>query len=145
MSFSRIRFGTRRWLSRARALAARILRHPTWVVERARVRLVRAPTRNAGRDLSSEIAAHAVDLSTLLARVGADMGSGTAPAPAPSWLPTPDDHDETEWTSRLTLLRLIYALVRVRKPQTMLEVGVERGFSTAVALHAMEENGVGEL
>ena len=41
--------------------------------------------------------------------------------------------------------RFIYLLIRACRPQVVLETGVADGYSTAVMLAALEENGIGEL
>ncbi len=47
--------------------------------------------------------------------------------------------------ARRTLMDIVGVTVRVVKPRVMVETGVAAGFTTAVALAAMEANGIGHL
>lgn len=42
-------------------------------------------------------------------------------------------------------LEMLYALVRARRPQIIVETGVCNGMSSAIILHALEKNGTGRL
>ncbi len=49
------------------------------------------------------------------------------------------------WDGTRELAQLCYALVRLKKPATVVETGVGRGVTSCYILRAMEENGVGHL
>lgn len=62
------------------------------------------------------------------------------------WLP--GDHDTaetTEYGGRRELLEMVRVVVRVMKPETIVETGVAQGLTTSVILRAMEDNGRGHL
>jgi len=50
-----------------------------------------------------------------------------------------------KWSATSELAATTYALVRMLKPDVMVETGVGAGVSSWTILHAMEENGVGKL
>jgi predicted O-methyltransferase YrrM len=50
-----------------------------------------------------------------------------------------------KWSATSELAATTYALVRLLKPETMVETGVGAGVSSWTILHAMEQNGIGKL
>jgi D-inositol-3-phosphate glycosyltransferase len=62
------------------------------------------------------------------------------------WIPQADPEEPlTAWNARVELLRVLGAVVRLLRPRVMIETGVALGFTTAVALRAMADNGEGHL
>lgn len=61
------------------------------------------------------------------------------------WLPQPESADRTSWDSRIVLLRVLSVVVRTLQPRVAVEIGVERGHSSAVTLEAMSTGGRGML
>jgi predicted O-methyltransferase YrrM len=53
--------------------------------------------------------------------------------------------DEVPMRARDELLMFLASQIRLRKPSSVLEIGVAHGVSSAVILHALEENGAGRL
>lgn len=51
----------------------------------------------------------------------------------------------TDWNASRTLARLAWVLVRTRRPERVLEVGVAAGLSSSFITGALEANGSGEL
>jgi len=67
-------------------------------------------------------------------------------AKAQFWAPPSDPAAPmSTWDARQSLQSLVSVAVRLVKPKIMVETGVARGYTTAVALAAMSENGVGGL
>jgi len=62
-----------------------------------------------------------------------------------AWLPEPRPDDQTAWRSRVVLLRILSAVVRLAEPRIAVEIGVERGYSSAVMLRWMDERSSGRL
>lgn len=60
-------------------------------------------------------------------------------------LPEREPGDQTAWESRLMLIRILGTLVRLAPPRIAVEIGVERGYSSAVILQAMAERETGRL
>lgn len=62
------------------------------------------------------------------------------------WIPHADHAEPfSVWNAREELLRIIGAIVKVRRPRVVVETGVALGFTTATVLRAMETNGEGHL
>ena len=67
-------------------------------------------------------------------------------AAARFWAPPSDSAaPRAGWDARQSLQSLVNIAVCLVKPHTMVETGVARGYTTAVALAAMRDNGVGRL
>jgi Methyltransferase domain len=132
-------------LLRAGAGLRRVLRHPRWSLEYARRLTERGhESNNDGFALDhyreytaaeEDAVRRILDLSKEDYRFLRDS----------VWIPDPEADDETAWSSRVVLLRTIGVAVRALRPDVMIETGVERGYSAAVALAAMRENGSGRL
>lgn len=60
---------------------------------------------------------------------------------AAAWSPERVGGDEIAWWSREVLLRLSAALVELLRPRTVIEVGVELGYSSAAILRALAAQG----
>jgi predicted O-methyltransferase YrrM len=67
-----------------------------------------------------------------------------AAAVAEAWRPEPAD-DEGDWRSRTVLFDILAAIVTLQRPSTVVEIGIERGYSSAVMLAAMSARGTGRL
>jgi predicted O-methyltransferase YrrM len=63
-------------------------------------------------------------------------------AVASAWRPDrPEPDDETAWESRTILLEILAVVVALTRPTVAVEVGVERGYSSAVLLAGMASGG----
>jgi predicted O-methyltransferase YrrM len=130
--------------ARMQSALTRIVAHPKWTLEG--LRRVRDQRREEGADFSLEryreyLASEEEAVAHVLGAAADDYRS----ARDGLWLPEPEAGDETHWSSRVVLLRTIGVVVRLLRPATMVETGVERGYSAAVAMAAMERNGRGRL
>ncbi len=61
------------------------------------------------------------------------------------WLPEPEVGDDTAWESRKVLLKTLGIVVAAARPETVVETGVERGYSSATWLVNMSRFGAGQL
>lgn len=133
-------------MSRTAALVDLALRHPTWALERLLVRF--EPSEGAlpapALDELSGLRDRADGVDAVLAAVTGQPEEVVARHSTPSWRPDAQADDAVA-DSRDPLLRAVYAAVRLLEPEAMVEVGVERGYSSAVALRALAENGHGRL
>jgi predicted O-methyltransferase YrrM len=128
---------------RARRVIGRAVSHPGWALTQARQVVER---RREGRPMSlRDFERYVVPEEEAVMRVtGIDAGRYRELRDA-LWFPTPEPEQRTAWSSREVLLRVLGVTVRALRPEVMLETGVERGYSTAVTLAAMDANGVGSL
>ncbi len=130
-------------MSRLLAAARRLAAHPTWAVEYAR--MARDRRQPAPHFSLSEQHGHLVDGREALAGPLGITASQFDGLRSRLWMPEPIERDHTAWRSRTPLLDLLGVTVRVLRPDVVVETGVERGFSSAVMLDAMEQNGTGRL
>ena len=130
----------RRRAAQVPATADRAVRHPRWFVET--LRLARDRRRHIRTPFSlrpyREHFASATDAVAAVARVDAREAEA---ALADVWTPAA----ESLLGARNELLEILTALVRLLRPASVLETGVAEGFSTAVILKAMAQNGRGHL
>jgi predicted O-methyltransferase YrrM len=66
-------------------------------------------------------------------------------AVASAWRPRREADDDTAWESRIVLLDVLATIVTLARPRAAIEIGVERGYSSAVILAGMRRAGAGEL
>lgn len=128
---------------RAFELARRLGRHPGWIAEHARL----ARDRRRGRgdfSLAKERDVFDDTVDVLAAVLGRDRPE-VAEATAGLWMPDRIEHDHTAWKSRLPLLTILGTCTRLLRPEILIETGVERGFSSATILAALETNQYGRL
>jgi predicted O-methyltransferase YrrM len=126
-------------------MISRLVTHPRW----ARAKLLgfaraHLPEPSPAAGLSSIESLPLQDVirrATQADRQAVDFALLDAPRPSlrgPSVLyGTPDASNE--------LVRLVYALCRILRPQLVVETGVAHGFTTAAMLRAMEQNDKGTL
>ena len=118
------------------------LRHPTWLREVVRVRL----RTIAERDREFNIRDHARYLRTAEAAVidayGIERAEYEALAAQVRMPPRPT---ESTWSAGDDLAAVIGAIILLRRPETVVETGVAMGFTTAVILAALADNGRGHL
>jgi hypothetical protein len=130
---------------RAGAALRRVLMHPSWSVEYAR-RLTKRGRVSGNGDFSLDRYREYTMGEEEAVRNVLELGKDDYRRLRGSlWMPDPEAGDETAWSSRVVLLRTIGVAVRALRPDAMIETGVERGYSAAVALAAMRENGSGRL
>lgn len=123
----------------------RRLRHPTWVLEN--LRLLRWKIQEPGRriDLDRHRERVGDERTAVLAGLGASEEAYDAALLA-AWVPPRDAGERrAAWDARAGLQSLVGITVRLLRPRVMLETGVARGFTTAVALAAMQDNQLGHL
>jgi GT2 family glycosyltransferase len=129
-----------------RGLAKRAVRHPQWAVESARL------ARGRGR---MEAEFDAFRLAAFEELIGGEpevmasvLGISTEEyrrLASELWTPHEPGHGIELWDARDALLRIVGVVVRVLRPERMVETGVARGRTTATALAAMAENEKGHL
>lgn len=123
----------------------RAARHPSWLMENLRLLNDRRAERRREFVLADH-REHIVDERTAVTTVLGVSGGEYDAARDALWTPPRDPGAPSAiQDSRLSLQRLVSATVRLQRPSTMVETGVARGFTTAVALTAMEELDQGRL
>ena len=131
--------------TRSRKLAnatRRAVQHPAWLQENLRAKL-RARSDRARRFVLADYAEHLCSVAEALGHAfGVSVSQYGALASRVRIPPAPE---HSIWGGGEDLLNLTGSLVLLRQPSVVLETGVAMGFSTAVILAAMEENGVGVL
>jgi predicted O-methyltransferase YrrM len=117
-------------------------RHPTWLGEAVR-RKIRSRSE---RGLPFSLAEHAAHLDDLQGTLTTAYGIPPDECLAlRSRVRIPSPPVESAWSGRGTLLGLVGSLVLATRPSMVLEVGVAMGFTTAVILSALDDNGDGTL
>lgn len=145
MSDSLARSGLSLRVGQARNAARRALRHPGWFMENIRLlrrRRAQARTRFSLEPYSGYLRAPRDALAEWLRL---DRGRVEELA-AEMWRP-PRNLDELDlgWSGADELLDVVGVGVRALEPEVVVEVGVALGFTSAVALEALERNGHGHL
>lgn len=127
------------------ALLERAVRRPDWLLEN--LRLTRARRRAGQRTFAKEryqpylVSQEEAARATLGASAAAFQAACVAiRKPSYSLDGAPEG-----WNASTELMTAIGAAVRLLRPSVMVETGVARGVSSAVALAAMAENGFGHL
>jgi Methyltransferase domain len=131
-------------LLRPRARA--ILRNPAWAPDRARSVLRRRAERRIDRaQVLRGYARYATSSDELVCAAAGIDGAHIAALERELWLPAPMPGDDSPWGPRVPLLRLTGLIVAALRPGHVVETGVERGYSSAVVLQALEQAGAGTL
>lgn len=123
----------------------RAVRHPGWLLDN--LRLTRSRRQEHRRRINlAEFREYLSDERTAVLRALGTSGSDYDAAKASFWAPAPDPAESRAvWDARQSLQSLVSITVRLVKPSTMVETGVARGYTTAITLAAMRENGQGHL
>ena len=123
-------------------LARRAIDHPTWLRETARSRIRARLDHRRPFSLTD----HYRYLGTAEETVTTAYGISAerfGELSARVQVPRRDDGDR--WSGGADLLTLAGVVVLLTRPQTVVETGVALGFTSAVILAALEENGGGQL
>lgn len=122
--------------------ARRAINHPGWLRETARTKL----RARADRTREFSLADHAEHLCTVADALGGAFGVTAADCGRlASRVRIPPAPNGAAWGGGIDILNLLGSLVALRRPAIVVETGVAMGFSTAVILAAMAENGDGAL
>lgn len=122
--------------------ARRAVQHPTWLYENLRDKL----RARSDRDRYFVLADHADHLCSVAEALADAFGVSASQYRAlTSRVRIPPTPTESTWGGGDDVLKLIGSLVLLRRPSVVVETGVAMGFSTAVILAAMDENGAGAL
>jgi len=130
---------------------AKRLANPFWLAayararRRARARESDLRTGSASAFSVEDFAAHLRSQEAAVLEVTGATPRDYAEAIEAAWRPQPEPGDTTAWISRTVLIEILAALVRLKRPRVVVEVGVERGYSSAVILASMSANGMGQL
>lgn len=124
----------------------RLLSQPAWLGERAR-KIVRRQLSGRKRN---EFRLEDYDDKVVSCEDFAVQAFGLSAAEVAVleqriWLPEPEMGDDTLWESRDILLKTIGMVVAAARPKTVVETGVERGYSSATWLVNMARVGTGQL
>ena len=120
----------------------RAIRHPGWLGESVLTKLRTA----ADRRRHFSLADHAEHLTSVDQALGEAFDVSLAEYRSlASHVRIPPAQDGSIWGGGQDVLHLIGSLVLLRRPLVVLETGVAMGFTTAVILAAMRENGIGAL
>lgn len=120
-------------------LGRRAIRHPTWVTEYLRGRLLR---RGDWEFSLAPYAGLTADARTgICDAVGVSFAQYDEAIVADWWPQHPDDHQ----AGRANMAVIMRAVTRLTHPRVSVETGVARGVTTAATLQAMEDNGIGHL
>ena len=120
----------------------RAVRNPRWLRETVRTKL-RARSERDCRFSLAEHAAHLFSVATALADAFGVTQDEYHALKTRVRIPTPPPG--AAWGGGQDILHLTGSLILLRRPSMVLETGVAMGFSTAVILAAMDENGAGSL
>ena len=127
----------------------RLATHPTWAREYWRGwRGVRSRGESSDGELEFSFADRPEsvrDERAAIAEVGGASSGEVERVLSDAWFPDQMPGDTVPGWSREVLLRCLAALVRLTRPRVVVEVGVERGYSSATILAALEERGEGAL
>lgn len=130
-------------MNRVLAGARRIAAHPGWLPEYARISWDRRKPSSA-ISLTEHPKVHMSERDAVIDVLGLSAPTYDAMR-ARVWMPPPVAGDHTAWRSREPLLAILGVAVRAMRPDAVVETGVERGFSSAVILSALDENHRGKL
>jgi len=120
----------------------RAVRHPSWLRETVRTKL----RTRADRDRRFSLADHATNLSSVAEALADAFGVTSEEYDAlKARVRIPAPPEGAVWGGGEDILHLTGSVILLRRPSVVLETGVAMGFSTAVILAAMEENGTGSL
>lgn len=120
----------------------RAVRNPLWLRETVRTKL----RNRADRDRPFSLADHSEHVRTVVEALTDAFGGSAAEHRARiARIRIPPAPDGSIWGGGQDILNLIGAVVLLQRPSVVVEAGVAMGFSTAVTLAAMEDNGCGEL
>lgn len=123
----------------------RLMRHPSWVVENLKVARWRHAESGRAIDLHRCTEFLGDEEQTILEALNVTRESYEA-AKMAFWAPVRDESaPRSSWDARETLQSLVSVVVRLTEPRVMVETGVARGFTSAVALAAMHDVGHGHL
>lgn len=126
-------------------IARRVITHPRWVLEN--VWLLRQRRAEARRALQpAQMQPYRASLADALVAVTGAERATVEQACRDLWFPPADAADAPEaWNATHDLMTAVGALVRLLRPGVMLETGVARGYSSAVALAVMRAHEHGHL
>ena len=120
----------------------RAVRNPLWLRETVRTKL----RNRAHRDRPFSLADHSEHLCSVVEALSDAFGASDQEIRAlVDRIRIPPARDGSIWGGGQDILNLIGAVVLLRRPSVVIEAGVAMGFSTAVILAAMEDNGCGQL
>ncbi len=129
----------------APVLARRLIRHPSWIVENVRVARWRRAESTRAIDLHRCRQFLDDEQHTILDALRVTPESYKA-AKMAFWAPVRDESaSRSSWDAGETLQSLVSVVVRLTEPRVMVETGIARGFTSAVALAAMRDVGHGHL
>jgi len=126
-------------------LTERTLRHPAWMFENVRMIGYRRADRRRGFDLASYSAIVMDAERAVCEALGVDA---SAYAAAKAHFRAPDAEagpEGSSWDASNGLQSLLNVCIRLLAPDRMVETGVARGYSTAVALMTMHDLARGQL
>ena len=119
------------------------IRHPVWLRETVRTRLRARADRRRPSFAPTDYAEHLCSVAEALA--DAFGASAEDCRRLSSRVRVPAAPDGSIWGGGQDILDLAGSAVLLRRPEVVLETGVAMGFTTAVILAALDENGVGAL
>ena len=120
----------------------RAVRNPRWLGETVRTKL----RTRADRDRHFSLADHATRLCSVAEALNDAFGVTVDEyRDLKARVRIPPEPDGVTWGGGQDILHLTGSLVLLRRPSIVVETGVAMGFSTAVILAAMAENGAGAL
>lgn len=123
----------------------RFLQHPTWSIEQVRHWWYRAQDDRHPfpPDAWRPYLAGRVEAISAVTNIDeADCRAALSDLFVPAYDP---DVPLASWSASQELMALVGAVVRLLKPDVVIETGVARGFTSAVILATMRENGRGQL
>jgi hypothetical protein len=121
----------------------RAIRHPRWFAENFRGRLRRQAARRGGIDHVAQ--GHSLEPAELVVADLAGVPLAEVRAARNEVEPLLFGNDLGDLAARRVLREAIATTIRLTKPEVVVETGVARGASSAIALSVMELNGVGHL
>ena len=129
--------------TRVANVIARAIFHPPWLLAQLRSRFVRLKGNRefSLADYSKCIRSDMQAVAELLEISESECRT----IERRLWKPPRTADRGTFWGGGDDLLDMIGVFIRVAKPAVVLEAGVAHGLTSAVALHAMEENAKGRL
>ncbi len=117
-----------------RLLARRLLRHPRWVVED----LIASRRPNDPAAGAWDWSPFALSLVEVCSRLGLELKESAVQTNS-------DAPGVPKWDGSTELGQVLWSLVQGMRPERVIEVGVARGYSSAVMLSAMNANQSGHL
>lgn len=119
------------------------IRHPLWLRETVRTKLRARADRDRPAFSPTDHPEHLCSVAEAL-RDAFGVGAGELRR-ARAGVRLPPAPDGAVWGGGRDILDLVGSVVLLRRPSIVLETGVAMGFTTAVILAALEDNGAGEL